>query len=168
MGRGYVFRCNDCGKEYQLNLGIGFGYSNECRNLRQAALKWEFGDEWKQIMSENEYYIIEAENYLYYCKNCGKWECSPKLSIYAPKDLKALLDQQRGEKTVKEWGYDPWGVNKEDYKLFKRYRHVCPECGKVMKGYGENDWKSFPDLHLKCPDCNGELIHDENMVTMED
>ena len=169
MGTGYVFRCKDCGKEYGMSFGLGFGYSDECQKLRQAALSGELGDEWRRIMSENEYYIIKAENYLYYCRNCGRWEFGPKLSIYAPKDLEDLLDQQRGDKTVRAWGYDPWGLmSKEDYKLIRRYRHVCPECKKAMKQYGEHDWESFHKLHLKCPDCNGELAFDESTGIMWD
>lgn len=154
MGTGYGFKCNKCGKEGYLNLGIGFGYSESCRQAKQAALNGELGEEWKKIVSEIPYSLVETKRYIIWCPNCHRFELAEDLSIYKPKNLEKLLKEQRGEKTVEEWGYDPWGVVKGEYELVKEFVYECEECKTKMIKVSEKDIKK---IELICPKCGGKV-----------
>lgn len=161
MGTGRELKCKECGKTFNLNFGIGFLYPDACRQARKAALNGELGEEWKKIISENPYYVVETKRYLYWCPNCHCIDFGEELSIYKPKDLESLLKQQRGEKTVEEWGYDPWGVNEETYELVKEFVRECPRCKTKMD---RKDEEEIDGLELVCPECGGKLEDTGNCV----
>lgn len=164
MGTGYKLRCTNCGEEFDLLFGIGFLYPEQVKRVRQSALNGEFGEEWKKIINDNPYYIIEPKEYLYWCPKCHCFEMGEELSIYKPKNLDDLLKQQRGEKTVKEWGYDPWGISRDNYELVKEFVRECPKCKTKMERKDEDE---IEDLELICPECGGKLTNTDTIINWD-
>lgn len=160
MGKGYRLTCSNCGGEYEVLLGVGFGFPSVYEELVEDIEAGRYGEEWREIAAETEHFAIDAENRLYWCGKCGHWECVPGLSIYAPKDVGKVLATRFGDKTVREWGRVPYVAAKEleeDYELVKERVHVCGRCGHDMRMLSE---RGLSRAVLKCPDCDGRLERD--------
>lgn len=158
MGSGYIFTCQNCGEKNQVLLGCGYLFSLEYEKTIKEIARGEYGEEMAQIVNNEPFTAVDAENYLYFCRHCGHWETAPGLSLYCPDDLQRYLEKPFGDKTVKEWGHIPYVMNGELEKKFhvrKRYYHKCSECGNRMK---KATGKKLPSL--RCPTCNGQCAVD--------
>ena len=72
-------------------------------------------------------------------------------TLYAPDNPEQILNQQFGEKTVREWGYVPYVMDydlKEQYHVIKRIYHKCSHCGKRMHKATNAELETLP-----CPKC---------------
>ncbi|MBR3227670.1 MAG: hypothetical protein IKF68_03900, partial [Erysipelotrichaceae bacterium] len=132
MGLGIVYRCEKCNEVHGVMFGSGYNFPAKCLDLKQKALNGEFGKNWKQLMTENGDYVIDATYYLYYCKNCGNWEMEPSLSVFGPKYPENSNEYENFENDFREWSFCPWDRYDRKYKLVKRYRHTCSDCGNLM------------------------------------
>ena len=145
MGNGLKFVCAECGEEYSVDYGIGFGFPRVYKKCIQALKKGKYGSEWKELFLSNKYAVIDAESYVYLCKKCGHWEVEEGLSLYVPKNPEKIL------KRIKEAGKDFYVMSDElkyNYRLLKRRIHKCSKCGKVM-----HKANSEEEFFLKCPKC---------------
>ena len=155
MGRGFEFKCCDCGKEYHINLGAGFMYPRVYEEAVEKIEEGEYGPDLKEAFESVKYAAIDASRVLFKCPDCGNWEVDMDLSIYAPNDVERVKALRFGEKTVQEWGGIPYAMAymlEEDFHLIKEYKRSCRKCGAEMERL--NDIKDCSIL--SCPKCGKE------------
>lgn len=151
MGRGYKYKCRNCGKQSDILLGIGGLYPQVYKGFVEEIREGEYGEEFKRAFEETTYAVIDPERKLYVCDNCGSWGVAECMSVYAPNDPEKIAEEKYGEKTVGELGYVPYVSSyevKEKYHLVKEDYIECPKCGRAMRVAEEEDMKSLP-----CPEC---------------
>lgn len=157
MGSGVVLKCN-CGAVYEISLGIGMMFPTVYQETLEAVEKGQYGIEWQQLVSNTKYIAIDAERYLYYCEECGRWEVQYGLSLYKPKSVEMLANKEYGIKTVEEWGHVPYATISDferDYVLLKEYKHICTKCKHPMKRI--SSLSELNHIELRCEEC-GDLL----------
>ncbi len=156
MGSGFGLKCSKCGKEYAAYTGIGFLFPQVYKATITDVKNGKYGEEWKSLSMGKELVAVDAERYLYVCKNCGHWAVEPGLSLYAPNDVEKLKKKKYGEKTVEQWGEVPYVMSmdlEEDYHLLKSWIHKCEKCGDEMHRATHDE-----EYNLHCPDCGGAPV----------
>ena len=131
MGIGYEFECSKCKYKYSVSLGMGMGYYKEYKRLLQYIKDGVYGNELQQAMKETPYAAINAERVLYICKDCGHWEVSYDVTLFAPNNPNSISKKQTDE----EWGECSYCNSmelKQEYHILKKYVHKCCKCGKTM------------------------------------
>ncbi|WP_352397800.1 hypothetical protein [[Clostridium] aminophilum] len=128
MGYFYTFTCSSC--PHTESVKTGRSYFDKSKGLRKQALKGTYGEKIQQEMEAHPEYVLDQEKCLYVC-SCGCWTNEFKKNILSANPLET-----------------------DDFKVVKQNRHVCPECGKVMRMVKE---KEIMDLKLRCPDCKKEM-----------
>lgn len=156
MGYGLNIHCGCRDKE--LMLGVGLGYPMVYRETVEDIKAGKYGIEMKDLMNSGKYVAVDAENYIYYCDECGCVESMMALDLYEPKDIEKVEKRVVGRwsaaepaqnKTVKDLGELPYfNSDDEDFALLKEYKHVCPKCGKVMRKINEEELEK-----KTCPRC---------------
>ena len=148
MGRGYDFKCKQCGHSYGNRLGIGGIFTRFYQQYANEILSGAWGEKWKDRLSSLEYAAIDIHNKLYLCKSCHNWTEEPSLAIYVPND-QATIDKSHlidGTSNVL-WAVIPdW-----NYHFLASYVHKCSKCGKRMRHIEVN-----PQTELSCPKCGHE------------
>ena len=150
MGVGYSFTCSKCGKQYDASWGSGYMFPVEYEEIMKAIRAGEYGTEWQKLEAENDYVVVDAEKHIYLCKKCHNWQSEPAMSLYVPRDLEAIKKKHRLESSeeLKERSFViPWEIKKE-YRIFKRYVHVCKKCRGLMHKATKEELESLP-----CPEC---------------
>lgn len=147
MGYGLNIHCGCRDKE--LMLGVGLGYPMVYRETVEDIKAGKYGIGMKDLMNSGKCVAVDAENYMYYCDECGCVESMMALDLYEPKDIKKVEERVVGRwsaaepvqnKTVKDLGELPYfNSDDEDFALLKEYKHVCPKCGKVMRKINEEE-----------------------------
>ena len=151
MGKGYSFKCKNCGQEYGVGFGAGYFYSATYRKKIDEIRSGKLSEQRKELLEKTPYAAISAENVLYVCGDCGNWKLDTDYTLYAPNDPESIAKERFGEKTVEELGYVPYVTSwdlRESYHAIKRYYCSCDKCGKRMHKVPENRLKS-----LRCPKC---------------
>ena len=156
MGYGITVHCK-C-RDKDLMLGVGLGYPMVYAETMDDIRSGKYGEEMKGLVNSGEYIAVDAEYYMYFCEGCGAVESFQALNLYEPKDAEKVgkrvtnrwsAGDAKNTMTVEEMGGLPYfNSNDEDYKLLKEYKHVCPECGKVMKKIDEEELAK-----KTCPKC---------------
>jgi predicted RNA-binding Zn-ribbon protein involved in translation (DUF1610 family) len=142
-------------------MGVGMLFPSEYEKLLRNIKKGEYGRKWQEIALDTPHVAVDAEKYIYACRNCGAWKIEEGLSLYEPNDFEKLKDLRFGDKTVRELGEMPyvmWEDLKSDYHIVKRYIHTCDKCGSRMHRVTSEEMNSLP-----CPECGG--TPDENATT---
>lgn len=149
MGQGKEFRCVECGYHFSAYTGIGFGFPQDYQETVRLIRKGKFGQEWKQLFESRPSTAVNAEQELYVCSSCGKYIMDLNLSLY---EL-MRLDVSQVHEGVFTGANPSVGIEyvmpsdlRRDYKLVKAFPHLCPECGRRMQQYRNDD-------RLKCPKC---------------
>lgn len=157
MGDGVRLRCSKCKREYCAGWGIGFNFPIDYQNTAKAIKKGKYGEEWKSLYKKDEFVVFNAEDYVYSCRKCGRWDVEKGLSLYVPKDVSALKIKYnlKSDKELENRPYVMAYELKEEYKILKKRIHKCSKCGGVMKR--QNDEENY---HLPCPYCGGEPDED--------
>ena len=152
MGYGYTYKCKKCGHEYSVSSGIGFMYPDICQEQLEKIKSGEYGDDWKQAVSEcGPDLKIAVIDKVYMCSDCNIWDEKTEITLYKPKD----------ESTGKEEAFY-YMPGDEGYSAYKKTVQNCSKCGKNMKTLNEKKL-----LFLPCPKC-GELNEQETDVIMWD
>ena len=152
MGKGYMYHCSSCGKDYTLFLGVGMGHMHVCRETLAAVRAGKYGEKLKAAAESEQYVLTEAENKLYKCNDCGFWDVLPDASVYGLADKKNGPKIKFGEKTIEEWGEIPYMTDRKDFRLLEEYVPTCSKCG------GEMHPKRYTTkLRLRCPECGAPL-----------
>ena len=169
MGSGFRFKCNNCGGEYTVLLGVGFAFPSEYEKVNEDVKHGEYGEEWKTLINSEEFIQADAEKYFFHCGGCGYWKEDYGLSLYAPNNVESLRKKQYGIKTVEEWGYVPYAIfgktlignTNPDFHILKKRIHRCPECNRAMKKhtYEQLLKRLYNDdsFTIKCPKCEEKL-----------
>ncbi len=190
MGSGYIVGCKKCNKDYQLFLGIGMGYHFEYEEVMNQIKSGIFGKRMQEIVNDDEFVAVDAEDKLYVCDKCGDWGVDKSLDLYKPKSRAAVIQNEIDEWSwrddfLKTISYDEeknelrtidgkivplskvlsrvsfCGGNKENYTRVLEVRHICSRCGEVMREVEEDE-----NVELKCPDC-GEVMQKNGWVNWD-
>ena len=151
MGKGYVYKCNNCNNEYTAYVGCGMLYPDDYRKKLSEIVGGAYGAKWQSLLKKTELAAINADKVIYVCSTCNRWEEGTDVTLYAPKKPESILHMQYGDKTVEKWGHVPWVTGrdlKENYRILKRYYHKCVKCGKRMHKASDEELWSLP-----CPKC---------------
>lgn len=160
MGRGYGFICSQCGNEYGYGIGVGFLFPMVYEETLKEVKKGKYGEEWKNLVKNTKNIAIDAEEHLYVCKKCGTWKTEEGLSLYTPKDKKALKTKNNDSRWAvgfdfSQASYVTSEELREYYKLLKSYTHRCPKCKARM-----HRATSEEAFNLPCPKCGGKAKED--------
>ena len=161
MGYGYHYTCNKCKHEYTVDLGVGFMFPDDYREILDDISKGVYGSELQELYNSFPYAAVNGERVAYICNGCGSWEVGIDVSLYAPNEPDRIAEQQFGKKTVAEWGYVPYVMKRDlmkEYHLVKRYYHCCDKCGKRMHKASSTELQN-----LSCPEC-GSKNHAEDFL----
>ena len=152
MGIGYTFTCSKCKKRYSASWGSGFMFPAVYEETMKAVRAGEYGIEWQKLVAENDYAVIDAEKYIYLCRRCHNWQSEPGLSIYEPKDIEAIKIKYKldCDDELKDRPYVTTMDIKEEYRILKRYVHVCNKCSGIMHRATKDELEYLP-----CPECGG-------------
>ena len=145
MGAGFGFTCKKCGNEYQAFLGSGMMYPSIYEEVMGEIQSGKYGAELQELSNTIPYVAVDAEDAVYYCRNCGIWEVSPNLSLYGPRDMEYI------QREIEEFGHSPcpWkSTLRAHYRIIRRYYHKCGKCGRRMRQLSSHETSSLP-----CPKC---------------
>lgn len=153
MGLGIEYRCSKCDQQYEVSLGFGFLYRMTYKNVVDEIHNGKYGQELKDLMNSTDNVAVDAVETLFYCSECGSWEVLPDLSLYIACNDIAIEDVKQGSPVIPT-------IERKDfpqYRLLKKYDHICPKCNKPMQGVNDNEYNKLSGLRLSCPKCSGEL-----------
>lgn len=160
MGDGYVYHCDDCGKTYYADLGVGILYPQTCEEVLAAVRAGKYGQKLMEAAESEQYVGVAAEHKLYRCESCGNWDVYADASIYGLADKKKGPSIKFGEKTIAEWGEIPYILDEEkDYRLIEKYIPTCGKCGSGM-----HEKKLTKRLRLICPECGSPLVVQPELI----
>lgn len=145
MGAGFSFTCKKCGNEYRAFFGSGMMYPSIYERVMGEIQSGKYGAELQELSNAIPYVAVDAENTVYYCKDCVIWEVSPNLSLYAPRDMEYI------QREIERFGHSPYpwkSTLRSHYRIIKRYYHKCDKCGHRMRQLSLSDISSLP-----CPKC---------------
>lgn len=159
MGSGYVFRCDNCGKDEEVFLGAGMMFPTACSETLAEVREGKYGQKLKEAAEREPFVGVAAEQRIYICEKCGHWEVQTDASVYGLADKEKGPDTSFGEKTIAEWGEIPYVAKWADkgvFRLIEEYVPDCPECGSSMRAQ-DVDEDGGIDLQLRCNDCGHPL-----------
>lgn len=142
MGTGFCCKCEKCGFEVDIMLGVGRLFFEIYQKLVARIRKGEFGEEWRKFFEENPDGAVDSERNLFLCENCGNWKEDYNLSLFK------LISSEKTEIPLR---YFP--AKLENYILYKIYIHSCKRCGHDMKKIEESN-----EIELNCPKCENKMI----------
>ena len=161
MGQAYEFKCK-CGYSFTPFLGVGFMFVQQYNDVKESAIKGEFGEELKAFFAEHPEGAINAEVVVGRCKKCGKYESFPNLSMYLPINVEEN-EKGRWSVPVPSEGaayVAPWDLE-ESYKLYETYQHKCKSCGGDMDILTEKD---LVESGIICPECGKTIECGANIM----
>lgn len=152
MGSGRAYKCYNCGTKFTNLFGSGMFYSLAYKETIEDIRNGKYGDYLKTVFHDNCYSVVDIDRYLYVCE-CGNWSMDKRMDLYLPIDTETIKRVKYVGKPVDEIVCAPYAISlRDDYRLVKKYDHICEKCNSVMKEYNDND-----DVDLKCPNCNNTL-----------
>ena len=126
------------------------------RGLLDEIKNGKYGEDFQYLANSVQYAAVNAVKQVYICSHCGRWRTEYVLDLYEPKNTKIISQQKYGDKTVAELGYVPcflpW-IDRDNYKLLKRFIHKCPDCGKRTHKASKTETDCLP-----CPKCKSKDI----------
>ena len=147
MGRIYSFYCKKCKYRLETSLGIGMMFPLVYKNIVEKSKNGELGEEIQKFFIDNPNGVVDVENVLGFCEECGEYETIKDLTMYVPKT--------NYEESAKDYVF--YRDLKEHYKIFKEYRHKCKNCGSDLKIVLHEE----SDKHKRniiCPICKKYMI----------
>jgi len=158
MGQGIGVTCKKCGYEFDACFGIGMlfphVYQENVKNMKSG----EMGPEAKEFFEKYPNGVINCEQVVAKCKDCGNYDVVDDLTMYRPKD---------GVKVPDEVDYIFEDEIKENYVKYMEYPHKCSECGGSSKIYKSFEKKAQKG-ELKCPKCDGFMGMEPCRIIMWD
>ncbi len=152
MGSGNSYVCSKCKKHYNAFWGTGKFFPKLYADTVADVKAGKYGEMARRIMCNKKFVAIDAAQYVYICSKCHYWKVAKDMSLYILKNPKALMKKyglESDEKLNNRPYVDGYMLQKE-YRILKRYNHVCDKCKRIMhKSSGKERDK------LPCPDCGG-------------
>ena len=166
MGHGQLFQCKKCGYELKAHLGVGFLFPKVYQETVEAAKTGQYGKTVQAFMEEHPDGVLNCDNVLLQCTECGELETEKDLSMYTPKPDVETKETGRWSVAFPFKGalyMAPWDLDK--YDLVCHYKHLCKKCGAEMKTVTEEEMeKQFGKMFcgaqktsFACPKC-GEYL----------
>lgn len=84
LGKGYTYRCSNCGLEKELLTGIGFTAQQEADMERENVLAGIYGPKAKTALEAHPEAAVSVERAVYQCGACGKLESRLAVTVKAP------------------------------------------------------------------------------------
>ncbi len=148
MGDSISFRCNHCGFQKDILLGVGYSFPSEYEEVVKDISEGCYGEEWRNLFLNTPLAAVNADLEAYFCPDCGNWQEEYNLSLYVPK-------QDAGQGTPGDY-VCPWELPGK-WKLLKVYIHKCPNCNKRMHRVRVDDSPI-------CPDCGQRGMFESGAV----
>ncbi|MGN0301781.1 MAG: hypothetical protein ACI4BI_02775 [Anaerotardibacter sp.] len=131
-----IYVCKDCKLKYSAETGIVDDFLPTYEQTINAIKEGAYGPEWKSAFDEIIEVAVDHTYEVYVCPQCNRWENTPDLSLYIPRDEASLERIRSAKLTVDRWGaVRP--VMRHDlrncYRLFKERKHLCPTCNINME-----------------------------------
>lgn len=151
MGSGIVLKCKSCGERFSAMTGIGMIFPTIYEETVQTIRSGEYGEDWKKFFEEHPDGVVNCENELLICEECGVPKSEMNLSLYLPKE---------GAKDLPE---HPFGDGFKKFTLYAKYPHKCDKCGGAC-----NIVKVSKIKRVTCPKCSGVMERDTDEVILWD
>ena len=160
MGQAYDLKCNRCGYETTIDLGVGFLYAQLYIETIDRIRKGQLGETLQRFLQEHPDGAIDCEWIALKCENCGTLKDELSLDMYIPKPG-CTQPQHRIRSTVFPFE-DASYVNESDlqknYDLYEHYPHRCPGCGNRMQTLDLKEFERQLNKHrLHCPNCKAKI-----------
>ena len=154
MGIGYMYRCNDCGRDIEVNLGVGFLYPRVCEETLAAVRAGEYGEKLKAAAESEKHTGCAPETKIYVCEDCGCWDVLDDVSVYG------WADKDRDE----EISYIAlWTEDARSYRLIEEFVPTCGKCGGKMHAIDvDEDSDVIPQLN--CNECGAPLVAQSDVM----
>lgn len=164
MGQGFGVKCKKCGYGFDACLGFGMLFPDVYQENVKKMKSGELGEEAKKFFDEHPNGVINSEQVVAKCRNCGNYDVVDDLTMYVPKaGVMPLTEEQ-----IKDIGYFVESDIKKSYVKFMDYPHKCSQCGGKSKVY-KSFIKKAMKAELKCPKCEGAMgLDPERMIIMWD
>ena len=155
MGQGFGVKCNKCGYGFDACLGIGMLFPVVYEENVKKMKSGELGSEAKEFFEKYPNGVINSEQVVAKCKDCGNYDVVDDLTMYMPKE---------GVNVPDEVGYIFEEDIKDSYVKYMDYPHKCSKCGGSSKVYKSFEKKASKG-ELKCPKCDGMMgINVERLI----
>ena len=160
MGNYYRCNCQNCGYEIMANYSSGDLTAELYERTVKRMKKGQLGKEAKAFFQEHPDGAVDVQPSLYVCSGCGAYKDMTVMDMYIPEDgyvHNSKFNPLLAKPTVDETVYPE--ELKAHYRLFKKYKHLCPECKAEMFIIPEkNILKLLIDENMTCPNCGDHLV----------
>lgn len=169
MGQGNTYRCTRCDYSFTAYLGVGFAFPSVYQETMKAACKGELGDKLQQFVQTHPDGVVNCNNSIIHCSQCGNLTCGPNLNMYLPKEGYAPETVQHGPWSTMvpfegTFYVAPWELS-EHYKLTAKYPHRCEKCGGLAHVISEQTLaRKIAYGSIVCPCCGEKLIVDDCVI----
>ena len=152
MGFGKAFKCKACGERFNAMTGIGMLFPTVYKDTVKDIRSGKYGEDWKTFFEEHPDGVVNCENELLICEECGVPKNEMNLSLYLPKE------------GVEDLPKLPFGDDlHEKFTLYKKYPHTCDKCGGACNIVAASKIK-----RAACPKCGGVMEEDHESVILWD
>jgi len=86
LGKGAEYRCENCGYETSLFLGIGMFYPLELGVVTEAIHHGSYGEEAKTLLDDSDTMHVAFHNSIYLCPVCLSYESLERICIFDGND----------------------------------------------------------------------------------
>lgn len=138
MGSGVTFRCHRCRYFFEYFEGIGMHFPEIEKEMTEAVMAGEMGEELQSFLQDHPEGCLDYGKSLYACPDCGTLCNEPSLDMYT-------TDESVQNPAPPDENKLPMSIP-ENYVLFRKYEHRCPECNRIMNRITMKD-------SLPCPRC---------------
>lgn len=125
----------DCGY-YRNNFkyGANMAYPRVRMYQTELAKSGRYGKQWKELLNNDSELFVNAQYRLYQCPSCHKLVSKYCMDLYKPsKEDRAYYTPAPDE-------------------VIHQYKHICPNCKKIMVCI------PYPDQPVFCPKCGKTVI----------
>lgn len=143
MGSGYMYRCTQCRRKYEVFEGVGFLFPMTCKETMEEILRGKHGEERQRVALDTPGVRIDARNVVYMCPACGRWEVATDLTLYAPSASKGTTQNAAGQQ--EEGCMLP---DRKGYRVVLPFAPECAACHAPMRPATEREIAALP-----CPRC---------------
>lgn len=98
--------------------------------------------------------VVDMARGTLHCRNCGELKSGSRFGMYVLKDDSLPKSEDRVPRALQR-------KERKGYRLLKKYRHICSNCGKRMDTCKFETIKENLRLKkLRCLRCGGLLVYD--------
>lgn len=120
MGWGHSYKCKNCEKSGDIYRDYGMAYPLDCEEVYENAKCGRYGDRWRTCIEKHPDGAFDCTLEVYKCTACGFWKNDSRKNYFVGQNAFRIR-----KKYVTN-------VDRSVYRCIKRFRHICPQCNKVM------------------------------------